>query len=206
MCHYRRKKRAGEVGVHGENLFWAVPPPQWVRLLLLFPVTISFRPSIHLLFFSHSPSWSPKSLPFSLCLCAGQSLTSVKAKAGEALRLHKTSVGEEAREEEEERGAEEKREGGGESGETDLSSSGESSASAAAAPGRGVFSTITHAVQNTVSEHTYKSRNTHTHTAKLSTSPSYKIMWRKPAIGDKLTDLKNATKTPKKCTIILIHN
>lgn len=93
-------------------------------------------------------SWG-KSLLSSATSTMGQSLTSVKAKAGEALRLHKTSVGEEAREEEEERGAEEKREGGGESGETDLSSSGESSASAAAAPGRGVFSTITHAVQNT---------------------------------------------------------
>ncbi len=87
-----------------------------------------------------------------MCLFAGHSLTSVKAKAGEALRLHRTSVGEEAREEEE--GAEEKREGGSESGETELSSSGESSASAAAS-GRGVFSTITHAVQNTVSEHTH---------------------------------------------------
>ncbi|XP_070768524.1 protein NOXP20 [Enoplosus armatus] len=95
-------------------------------------------------------SWG-KSLLSSATSTVGQSLTTVKTKAGEALRLHKTSVGEEAREEEEEEeeeGAEEKREGGGESGETDLSSSGESSASAAA-PGRGVFSTITHAVQNT---------------------------------------------------------
>ncbi|XP_051242167.1 protein NOXP20 isoform X2 [Dicentrarchus labrax] len=89
-------------------------------------------------------SWG-KSLLSSATSSVGQSLTSVKTKAGEALRLHRTSVGEEAREEEE--GAEEKREGG-ESGETDLSSSGESSARAAA-PGRGVFSTITHAVQNT---------------------------------------------------------
>ncbi len=89
-----------------------------------------------------------------VCLCAGQSLTSVRTKAGEALRLHRTSVGEEAQEEEE--GADERREGGGESGDTDPSSSAESSASAAAS-GKGVFSTITHAVQNTVSE------NTHTH-------------------------------------------
>ncbi|XP_027138487.1 protein NOXP20 [Larimichthys crocea] len=99
-------------------------------------------------------SWG-KSLLSSATSTVGQSLTSVKTKAGEALRLHRTSVGEEAREEEEreEGGAEEKREGGGgeggsESGETDLSSSGESTASHAAS-GRGVFSTITHAVQNT---------------------------------------------------------
>ncbi|XP_073323430.1 protein NOXP20 isoform X2 [Pagrus major] len=90
-------------------------------------------------------SWG-KSLISSATSSVGQSLTSVKVKAGEALRLHSASVGEEAREEDE--GAEEGREGGGESGETDLSSSGESSASAAAS-GRGVFSTITHAVQNT---------------------------------------------------------
>uniref|UniRef100_UPI0037E8C448 protein NOXP20 isoform X2 n=1 Tax=Semicossyphus pulcher TaxID=241346 RepID=UPI0037E8C448 len=83
------------------------------------------------------------------CHLLSQSLTSVKTKAGEALRLNRTSVGEEAREEEEE-GAEEKSQGGGEgeSGEADLSGSAESSGSAAA-PGRGVFSTITHAVQNT---------------------------------------------------------
>lgn len=89
-------------------------------------------------------------------VCTGQSLTSVKAKAGEALRLHRTSVGEEAQEEETE-GAEEKEEGGGEEGENaDPSCSEESSSSgaaAAAAPSRGVFSSITHAVQNTVSEH-----------------------------------------------------
>ncbi|XP_037621304.1 protein NOXP20 isoform X1 [Sebastes umbrosus] len=95
-------------------------------------------------------SWG-KSLLSSASSTVGQSLTSVKTKAGEALRLHRTSVGEEAHEEEVE-GAEgeeeEKKEGGGESGETELSSSGESSVSAAAS-GRGVFSTITHAVQNT---------------------------------------------------------
>ncbi|XP_070845818.1 protein NOXP20 isoform X3 [Chaetodon trifascialis] len=90
-------------------------------------------------------SWG-KSLLSSATSTVGQSLTSVKTKAGDALRLHRTSVGEEAREEEE--GAEEKTEGGGESGDTDLSTSGEASVSAAAS-GRGVFSTITHAVQNT---------------------------------------------------------
>ncbi|XP_074486236.1 protein NOXP20 isoform X1 [Sebastes fasciatus] len=96
-------------------------------------------------------SWG-KSLLSSASSTVGQSLTSVKTKAGEALRLHRTSVGEEAHEEEEkgaeEEEEEEKKEGGGESGETELSSSGESSVSAAAS-GRGVFSTITHAVQNT---------------------------------------------------------
>ncbi|XP_069023579.1 protein NOXP20 isoform X1 [Embiotoca jacksoni] len=90
-------------------------------------------------------SWG-KSFLSSATSTMGQSLTSVKVKAGEALRLHRTSVGEEAQEEE---GAEEKREGGGESEEADLSSLGESSSENAAAPGRGVFSTITHAVQNT---------------------------------------------------------
>ncbi|XP_032393690.1 protein NOXP20 isoform X2 [Etheostoma spectabile] len=91
-------------------------------------------------------SWG-KSLLSSATSTVGQSLTSVKTKAGEALRLHRTSVGEEAQEEEE--GAEgEKKEEGGESGETELSSSGEYIVSAAAS-GRGVFSTITHAVQNT---------------------------------------------------------
>lgn len=87
-----------------------------------------------------------------MCLCAGQSLTSVKTKAGEALRLHKTSVGEEAREEEE--AVEEQKTDGGEGGDPELSVSAESPVSAAA-PGRGVFSSITHAMQNTVSEHTH---------------------------------------------------
>ncbi|XP_022061761.2 protein NOXP20 isoform X2 [Acanthochromis polyacanthus] len=92
-------------------------------------------------------SWG-KSLLSSATSTVGQSLTSVKVKAGEALRLHRTSVGEEAQEEED--GAEEKEDGGGESGETDVSSCGESSSpNAAAASSRGVFSTITHAVQNT---------------------------------------------------------
>ncbi|XP_049428645.1 protein NOXP20 isoform X1 [Epinephelus fuscoguttatus] len=92
-------------------------------------------------------SWG-KSILSSATSTVGHSLTSVKAKAGEALRLHRTSVGEEAQEEEEGGAEEGKKEGGGESGETDLSSSGESPVNAAA-PGRGVFSTITHAVQNT---------------------------------------------------------
>uniref|UniRef100_A0A3B4H8S0 Family with sequence similarity 114 member A1 n=1 Tax=Pundamilia nyererei TaxID=303518 RepID=A0A3B4H8S0_9CICH len=73
-------------------------------------------------------SWG-KSLLTTATSTVGQSLTSVKVKAGEALRLHRTSVGEEAQEEEE--GAEEKTEGGIETSS------------------RGVFSTITHAVQNT---------------------------------------------------------
>ncbi|XP_030590375.1 protein NOXP20 isoform X2 [Archocentrus centrarchus] len=94
-------------------------------------------------------SWG-KSLLSSATSTVGQSLTSVKVKAGEALRLHRTSVGEEAQEEEEGEGAEEKKEGGSESREADLSTSGEpSSANAAAASSRGVFSTITHAMQNT---------------------------------------------------------
>ncbi|XP_077936196.1 protein NOXP20 isoform X2 [Gasterosteus aculeatus] len=99
-------------------------------------------------------SWG-KSLLSSASSSVGQSLTSVKTKAGEALRLHKTSVGEEAQEhgegeeEEEEEGAEEeKKVRGGESGAAEVSGSGETSVSAAAS-GRGVFSTITHAVQNT---------------------------------------------------------
>ncbi|XP_006787324.1 protein NOXP20 [Neolamprologus brichardi] len=92
-------------------------------------------------------SWG-KSLLTTATSTVGQSLTSVKVKAGEALRLHRTSVGEEAQEEEE--GAEEKTEGGVESREIDLSNSGESSSpTAATASSRGVFSTITHAVQNT---------------------------------------------------------
>ncbi|XP_034449832.1 protein NOXP20 isoform X1 [Hippoglossus hippoglossus] len=92
-------------------------------------------------------SWG-KSLLSSASSSVGQSLSSVKVKAGEALRLHRPSVGEEAREEEEER-AEVKREGGGESAEADSSTSVESSSPTAAASSRGVFSSITHAVQNT---------------------------------------------------------
>lgn len=94
-----------------------------------------------------------------MLLGAGQSLTSVKVKAGEALRLHRTSVGEEAQEEGD--GAEETRrgEGGVEGEEANLSSDGESTSSPSGAPSsRGVFSTITHAVQNTVSEYTQAQR------------------------------------------------
>ncbi|KAK2817004.1 hypothetical protein Q5P01_025195 [Channa striata] len=91
-------------------------------------------------------SWG-KSLLSSATSTVGQSLTSVKVKAGEALRLHRTSVGEEAQEEEEQ--SEGKQEGGGESGEADLPSPGGASSESAAASSRGVFSTITHAVQNT---------------------------------------------------------
>lgn len=76
-------------------------------------------------------------------------------------------MGEEAQEEDE--GAEEKREGAGDTEDRDVSSSGESSTSAAAS-GRGVFSTITHAVQNTVSGHKHTLRNT---------SSSYNIMLQK---------------------------
>uniref|UniRef100_UPI003AAAFB33 protein NOXP20 isoform X2 n=1 Tax=Centroberyx gerrardi TaxID=166262 RepID=UPI003AAAFB33 len=90
-------------------------------------------------------SWG-KSLLTSATSTVGHSLSSVKVKAGEALRLHRTSVGEEAQEEEE--GVEEKKKEGGEGGEADLSDPSQSSASAAA-PSRGVFSTITHAVQHT---------------------------------------------------------
>ncbi|KAM9314441.1 protein NOXP20 isoform 2-T2 [Pholidichthys leucotaenia] len=74
-----------------------------------------------------------------------QSLTSVKVKAGEAFRLHRTSVGEEARE------VEEEGEGGGKGGEPNLPSTEEPSTptTPTGASNRGVFSTITHAVQNT---------------------------------------------------------
>ncbi|XP_076021572.1 protein NOXP20 isoform X2 [Genypterus blacodes] len=88
-----------------------------------------------------------KSLLTSATSTVGQSLNSVKTKAGEALRLHRASVGEEAIEEEEAK--EDKREGEGEEedeGKGDLCDSGQSAVSA---PSRGVFSTITHAVQNT---------------------------------------------------------
>lgn len=121
--------------------------PFSIHFLLLLPLILS---SVHV------PCPHPcEYLPLCVSVWTGQSLTSVKTKAGEALRLHKTSVGEEAREEEvEEEGSEVKREGGGESGEADLSSHGESSSASAAASNKGVFSTITNAVQNTVSKHT----------------------------------------------------
>ncbi|XP_077379415.1 protein NOXP20 [Festucalex cinctus] len=91
-------------------------------------------------------SWG-KSLLSSATSTVGHSLTSVKAKAGEALRLHRTSEGEEAKEEEEEDTAEEKPEGGGES--VQLTGMEESTSPRAAASNRGVFSAISNAVQNT---------------------------------------------------------
>uniref|UniRef100_A0A1A8DE85 Family with sequence similarity 114, member A1 n=1 Tax=Nothobranchius kadleci TaxID=1051664 RepID=A0A1A8DE85_NOTKA len=98
-------------------------------------------------------SWG-KSLLSSATSTVGQSLTSVKVKAGEALRLHKASVGEEAQEVEEEEGdgGGAEQEDGGEGGHVDLSNSEEcstSGAAPAAASSRGVFSTITNAMQNT---------------------------------------------------------
>ncbi|XP_061833025.1 protein NOXP20 [Nerophis lumbriciformis] len=84
-------------------------------------------------------SWG-KSLLSSATSTVGHSLSSVKVKAGEALRLHKTSVGEEAREEEEEeevvsedKPAVESVEPGGPD----------------EAANRGVFSAISNVVQNT---------------------------------------------------------
>lgn len=73
-------------------------------------------------------------------LRAGQSVTSVKTRAGEALRLHRTSVGEEVQEQLD--GEEERRVEGDDGG--DKEDPGQAS-------GKGVFSAITHAVQNTVS-------------------------------------------------------
>ncbi|XP_043971029.1 protein NOXP20 isoform X6 [Gambusia affinis] len=86
--------------------------------------------------------WSTwgKSLLSSATSTVGHSLSSVKVKAGEALRLHRTSVGEEALEEEDEG---ENKEG------VDPSRASLEESAPAAAPSRGVFSTITHAVQNT---------------------------------------------------------
>lgn len=125
--HSRRKIKAGEAGAHGENLFWAVPALQWVCVSVF---DIRYAASLHC---------------FNPCLCAGQSLNSVKVKAGEALRLHRTSVGEEAQEDSAvER---EDREGSEESSPSVTAESPTSN--------RGVFSTITHAVQNTVSTQTW---------------------------------------------------
>lgn len=73
-------------------------------------------------------SWG-KSILSSATSTVGHSLSSVKVKAGEALRLHSVSVGEEAQEEEPE------------SSHTDTVES--------PSANRGVFSTISHAVQNT---------------------------------------------------------
>ncbi|XP_068607097.1 protein NOXP20 [Brachionichthys hirsutus] len=85
-------------------------------------------------------SWG-KSLLSNATSTVGKSSIAIYLRAGEALHLHRTSVGEEAQDAEE--GAERRREEGGNNGET-----GESPASPAAFS-RGVFSTITNAVQNT---------------------------------------------------------
>lgn len=109
-----------------------------------------FFTHMFLLFFVLSTLWSNLLCFFNLvCLGTGHSLTSVKVKAEEALRLHRTSVGEEAREDED--GTEEKREEGEETGEATLCSTGESTSPSPPSSSRGVFSTLTHAVQNTVS-------------------------------------------------------
>ncbi|XP_038128769.1 protein NOXP20 isoform X2 [Cyprinodon tularosa] len=94
--------------------------------------------------------WSTwgKSLLSSATSSVGHSLTTVKVKAGEALRLHKTSVGEEALEEVDE-GEGEKKDGGGDPDRSSSEESSPASTAPAASTGRGVFSTITHAVQNT---------------------------------------------------------
>ena len=84
--------------------------------------------------------------------CSGQSLSSVKEKAGEALRLHRTSVGEEVQEEE-------RSEGGGGDGQAEAS---EGPPPSAVVASRGVFSTLTHAVQNTVREHARTHTRAHT--------------------------------------------
>uniref|UniRef100_A0A8C6UQI0 Family with sequence similarity 114 member A1 n=1 Tax=Neogobius melanostomus TaxID=47308 RepID=A0A8C6UQI0_9GOBI len=84
-------------------------------------------------------SWG-KSILTSATSTVGQSLNSVKVKAGEALRLHRTSVGEEAEEEDE--GVE----GGADCADTSHSVSVESPTS-----NRGVFSTITHAGKSVIS-------------------------------------------------------
>ncbi|KAM6972616.1 protein NOXP20 [Aplochiton taeniatus] len=96
-------------------------------------------------------SWG-KNLLTSATSSVGQSLTSVKEKAGEALRLHRTSVGEEAQEEAvegEELGKKEGGGGGGGGGGGEPEPDAPQSTLTATAPSRGVLSTITHAVQNT---------------------------------------------------------
>ncbi|KAJ0033078.1 hypothetical protein NQD34_000185 [Periophthalmus magnuspinnatus] len=75
-------------------------------------------------------SWG-KSILSSATSTVGQSLSSVKVKAGEALRLHRTSVGEEAQED------------GGVEGGADAAESAHSVESPTS--NRGVFSSITHA-------------------------------------------------------------
>ncbi|XP_054635214.1 protein NOXP20 [Dunckerocampus dactyliophorus] len=85
-------------------------------------------------------SWG-KSLLSSATSTVGHSLTSVKVKAGEALRLHRTSVGEEAREREEDTWEDKP---GGESVEL-----AESEEAITTVTNRGVFSAISNVVQNT---------------------------------------------------------
>ncbi|KAJ8000476.1 hypothetical protein DPEC_G00180510 [Dallia pectoralis] len=86
-------------------------------------------------------SWG-KSLLTSATSTVGHSLSSVKDKAGEALRLHRTSIGEEALEE---HGEEERKEAGGD--EENL----QSVMTPNTAPSRGVLSTITHAGKSVIS-------------------------------------------------------
>ncbi|CAL8331637.1 unnamed protein product [Merluccius merluccius] len=86
-------------------------------------------------------SWG-KSLLTSASSSVGQSFSSVKEKAGEALRLHRTSVGEEVQEEEQ-KVEEQMRAGGGQA------EASEGPHHTAVVASRGVFSTLTHAVQNT---------------------------------------------------------
>ncbi|XP_052367829.1 LOW QUALITY PROTEIN: protein NOXP20-like, partial [Oncorhynchus keta] len=85
-------------------------------------------------------SWG-KSLLTSATSTVGNSLTSVKEKAG-ALRLHRTSVGEEAREE----GEEERKEGG----EEEEDNCPQSALVTTPPPSRGVLSTITHAGKSVI--------------------------------------------------------
>uniref|UniRef100_A0A3B4BJF3 Uncharacterized protein n=1 Tax=Periophthalmus magnuspinnatus TaxID=409849 RepID=A0A3B4BJF3_9GOBI len=81
-------------------------------------------------------SWG-KSILSSATSTVGQSLSSVKVKAGEALRLHRTSVGEEAQED------------GGVEGGADAAESAHSVDSPTS--NRGVFSSITHAGKSVIS-------------------------------------------------------
>ncbi|XP_077574587.1 protein NOXP20 [Stigmatopora nigra] len=90
-------------------------------------------------------SWG-KSILSSATSTVGHSLTSVKAKAGEALRLHKTSVGEEAKEEDVDM-LEEKQTG--EEENVQPSSFEEGSSPEATTSNRGVFSAISNAMHNT---------------------------------------------------------
>lgn len=83
-------------------------------------------------------SWG-KSILTSATSTVGQSLNSVKVKAGEALRLHRTSVGEEAQED-----------GGVEEG-ADCADASHSVSAESPTSNRGVLSTITHAGKSVIS-------------------------------------------------------